>query len=149
MKRRICCVVLTAACLLGMPSAGAAQSSDVTFQVPLNVTKLSSDITKVAVYCEVTSEALPKLSGQQVGRAQKQLEFSPTAGQVVTTAAVVVPIPSLNTSASPTATNASYKCMLSGFSQALQRWDVFTATHSVAAFRLSPTPPDITGTFTW
>lgn len=146
MKGRMYSVMLTTAWIAVAGSQATAQSSDVTFQVPVNVTRLSSDIGKLAVYCEITSAALPKLAGQTVGRAQKQVELTPAAGQIVQTVAVVVPISSLDTSAS---TSANYRCTLSGFSQSLQRWSPFSDTNTVTAFRLSPTPMDLVGMFTW
>lgn len=139
-------VILAVVVMVATASDVIAQSSDVTFQVPVNVTKMSADITKVAVYCEITSDALPKLSGQTVGRAQKQVELTPSAGQIVQTVAVVVPIASVDTTASA---SADYKCTLSGFSQSLNRWSPFSATNTIAAFRLSPTPPTLVGMFNW
>ena len=120
-----------------------------TFQVPLNLTRLSSDLNKVAVFCEITSDALPRTAGMTVGRAQKQVELTPSNGQLVQpSVAVVVPIASLDTSNGRT--SANYKCTLSGFSQSLQRWSPFGDSQTLpAVFRLSPAPADITGNFTW
>jgi hypothetical protein len=148
MKPGIYCVILTAAWLVVMTAAGNAQSSDVTFQVPVNLTRLSADLTKVAVYCEITSAALPRVASLSVGRAQKQVELTPSGGQLVQTVSVVVPISSLDTSNGKT--SADYKCTLSGFSQSLQRWSLFEDSQTVpAVFRLSPTPPSISANFTW
>lgn len=150
MEPRISCAILTTACVLAMATTGIAQTYDVTFKVPLNVTRISPEITKVEVFCDILSEALPTVGRTgSVGHARAFVDLSPTGGQVVTTATVVVPVSSLNTSATPTAGTASYTCTFTGFSQPLQRWDRFSATQAVAAFRLSPTPADISGTFTW
>jgi len=148
MKPGVYCAILSAVWLIVMPATGVAQSSDVTFQVPVNVTRLSSDITKVEVFCEITSSALPALAGQgSAGKARSQVDLTPSAGQVVQTVAVVVPIPSLDTSGGKT--SATYQCTFTGFSQSRQQWARFDAAATVAAFRLSPTPADLTGSFTW
>lgn len=148
MNPRMSGVILSVGCLLAMTATGVAQSSDVTFQVPLNLTRLSADLTKVAVYCEITSNALPIVAALGTGRAQKQVELTPSAGQLVQTVSVVVPITTLDTSNGKTA--ADYKCTLSGFSQSLQRWSPFGDSQSLAVqFRLSPAPPAMTGNFTW
>lgn len=121
-----------------------AQVGDVTFTVPLNLTQMSPDITKVAVWCRITGPAIHTRSGN----IQAQVELVPQAGQVVTTATVVVAW--VNTDMTdPTGTQATYTCSLSGFSNSLQRWDVFREDHLTPAFRLKPTPTDLTGTFTW
>ena len=121
-----------------------AQVGDVTFTVPLNLTQMSPDITKVAVWCRITGPAIHTRSGN----IQAQVEFVPQAGQVVTTATVVVAW--VNTDMTdPTGTQASYSCSLSGFSNSLQRWDVFREDNPTPAFRLKPTPTELTGTFVW
>jgi hypothetical protein len=58
----------------------------------------------------------------------------------------VVPVGPLDTSL---AASATYTCKLTGFSQSLQRWSKFDATQQTPAFRLSPSPPDLTGNFNW
>ena len=150
MKPGISSVILSAAFMLGVTATGLAQSSDVTFQVPLNLTRLSADLTKVAVYCEITSDALPLVGVGTIRRALKQVELTPSGGQIVQTVSVVVPIPILDTSNGTNATKATYACTLSGFSQSLQRWSPFGDSQSLPVqFRLSPAPPSISGNFTW
>jgi len=143
------CAILSAFCVMAMTATGLTQSSDVTFQVPLNLTRLSSDLAKVAVYCEVTSAALPASAGQLSGggRVSKQVELVPSNAQLVQTVSVVVPIPTLDTSKG---TSANYRCTLSGFSQSMQQWGRFGDLQTVATvFRLTPAPADITGMFNW
>ena len=59
-------------------SSGAqASSGDVTFRLPLNLTQLSSDLAKIAVFCRIRSSAIPptgKSSGT-AGQLYKQEEF--------------------------------------------------------------------------
>jgi hypothetical protein len=146
MKFGVSTVIFSAALMFGVTATGLAQSSDVTFQVPVNLTRLSVDLTKVAVYCEITSDALPLMG--TVHRAVKQVELTPSGGQLVQTVSVVVPIPILDTSNGKTA--ATYRCTLSGFSQSLQRWSPFGDSLSLPVqFRLSPALADLSGNFTW
>ena len=150
MKPRISSGILTVACCLAMTGAVAvAQTPDVTFKAPVNVTRLPPDITKVQVDCMITSSALPPDPRGATGHAGGFQELPVSGGQVVTTATVVVPIPSLNTSANASAASATYMCRLTGFSQPLNQWGEFSDTQTIPAFRISPTPPNITGTFNW
>ena len=113
-----------------------------TFKLPLNLTQLPPDIIKVAVWCKITSTAVTA----RIGYLQKQEEFVPTGGQVVTTANVAVPTTEL---LDPLGKQANYLCTLTGFSNSLQRWDLFREDHPSPVFRLKPTPADMSGTFTW
>jgi hypothetical protein len=148
MKSRMQSAVL-AACVLALPVASGAQSSDVTFRVPLNLRQLSSDISRVSVYCTIESAALTAgvvIKGATGGRVRKQEEFPVTGGQLVTTAVVVLPIGSLD---NPVGKTAFYTCQLGGFSASEKSWGSFSETSAKPAFRLSPTPADISGSFTW
>jgi len=84
----------------------------------------------------------------RTGNIGAQVEIVPQAGQVVTTATVVVPWPPTDLT-NPAGTQASYSCSLSGFSNSLQRWDIFREDHPTPVFRLKPTPTELTGTFVW
>jgi len=139
MKFRMQSVVL-AACVLALPVASAAQSSDVTFTMPLNLRQLSPDISKVSVYCTIESAALTSgvvAKGATGGRVQKQEEFPVTGGQVVTTAVVVLAIGSLD---NPAGKTAFYTCQLGGFSSSQKSWSSFSETNAKPVFRLSPSP---------
>ncbi len=48
----------------------------------------------------------------------------------------------------PIGQSANYSCGLVGYSTSLQRWDVFSATSTIPAFKLNPEPV-FTGTFVW
>jgi len=91
MKTRIASFVAAGLLVItGVRPAEAQTSSpigDVTFTVPLNITQMSPDITKVAVWCKITGVAIHTRSGN----ISTQVELVPQAGQVVTTATVVVP----------------------------------------------------------
>ena len=144
MNARIVVVALTA-CLVAAPNLVVAQTttgSDVTFKVPLNLTQVSSDIAKVALWCVISSTAITTRDGKLF----KQEELPVSGGQLVTTATVVVAVSGLY---NPVGKVAGYECRLSGFSTSLQRWDVFSETQTVPAFRLSPTPGVLQGSFVW
>lgn len=133
---------------------------DVTFEVPLNLTRLASDITKVKVGCSITSAAFPKQPETKVIQIiSAQVELPVSAGQLVTTARVTVPITADNfvdpvtmIRQDPTGKSAEYQCDLRGFTGV---WQVFTGVSQVPneknpnPIRLSPAPVPITGTFTW
>jgi len=139
--------MLTAACWLAMTGAGFAQSFDVTFKVPLNLTGIATAITKVKVGCNINSPALPVVAGSAANVVSAFVEIPVSGGQVVTTATVVVPVSRLDTSNGKT--SATYRCIMWGFSQTGQDWDTFDEMAPRPIYRLSPTPANITGTFTW
>lgn len=127
----------------GMPRSAAAQSDGgVTFSLPLNLTQLPPDIGKIVVWCQINSSAINNRNGY----ISKQEEYVPSGGQVVTTATIVVPTTDL---LDPIGKQAAYTCVLSGFSNSLQKWDTFREDHPTPVFRLKPTPADMKGTFTW
>ena len=140
-------ISLILACSL-MPSVARAQTAAtstgdpiITFTMPFVLDKLSPDITRVAVYCRITSSAIVNRTGTVFAQA----DFFVRGGQVydataqqVTTATVPVIAAGLDVNAA--GKQASYTCSLSGYSASLQKWDVFDAAHAVPAFRLSPTP---------
>lgn len=145
-------VAVVGLCLTMTPIASSGQATDptITFTMPLNLTKISSDIEKIAVYCRIQSAAI--LTSDN--RVWAQVEFPVRSGQVidntfqqVTSATVQVKATNLDVNA--LGKPASYECILSGFSTSLQRWDTFQESHTVAAFRLTPTPQSLTGSFVW
>jgi hypothetical protein len=94
----------------GHPAAQTS-SADVTFVVPLNITNLASDITKVRVTCIVRGTAL---DAQRVG----ELELAVSGRQVITTAQVVVLVPASAVTIAA-GLQANYNCTLAGYSPAL------------------------------
>jgi len=136
---------------------GKTTPGDVTFEVPLNLTRLWGEITKVAVWCKISSNALVGTRNKEV---QAQLELPVASGQLVTTARVVVPVtptsfvdPTMAITPGPTGQAANYDCKLSGFSMLPTSngggWHLFSAESTNPAFRLSPTPSPIKGSFVW
>lgn len=145
--------MIVTACLLAAPVSSVAQttSADVTFRLPLNLTQMSPDIATIAVFCRIESIAIPPArpnarDASPMGTRSKQEELAVSGGQLVATATVVVPVSGLD---NPFGKTATYDCSITGFSTSLQRWDLFAESHATAAFRLSPTPQRITGSFIW
>lgn len=151
MTSRILAAIVTAS-LLATAATSVAQttSGDVTFELPLNLTQMSSDITKVQVACSITSEAIPPNTptpdGKLTGKLVNQVELPVTRGQLVTTARVVVATGDLN---DPIGKSATYECSITGFSESLQRWSWFGPNEDSPAFRLTPMPERFTGSFVW
>ena len=130
--------------LLTIPARGFAQSTGptVTFTVPVNVTKLSRDITTVRVSCAISSLAI-------VGQTKKRVEsvdVPVSGGQAVTTVTVVWAWALLDNAAGVAAT---YECSLLGFSGSLQNYDSFSETQANPAFQVTPTPVALSGSFVW
>ena len=148
-------------CLL-FPAIARAQTipGDVTFEVPLNLTRLAADITKIDVSCGIESSALGNtrlIRGQPVSTPLAgRVEVPVVNGRVVQTVRVVVAI-SPGTLQDPTGKTATYTCALTGYSVGIPDryagwsagWDRFLEDHEKSSFRLSPTPAEITGSFTW
>ena len=133
------------------PGALAAQTptvaTTVTFVVPVDLTQLSPGLEKVRLACGVSSAALVVPSGSVRGPAAED-EMVVTSGQLVTTLRVVIPILS-SWLQDPIGKRADYGCHLEGYSNSLGRWDTFSDTATDPAFRLRPTPPNVSGSFVW
>jgi hypothetical protein len=127
---------------VGNASAQAqTTSADVTFVVPLNLTNLASDISKVRVRCYIYSWGFT--TDSRVG----EMELAVLQRQVVTTANVVVLIPPGAFGPNPTLrdplvdkTRADYECHLSLYSPATG-WN--------ATSGLQPVPRAAIGNFAW
>lgn len=129
---------------------------DVTFVVPLNLTRLAADITQVDVTCFITSEAIPAARMTR-DRLMGHVVMPVAGGRVVTTANVVVAVPQ-GSLVEPAGKTANYECMLSGYSTGVRDgrttivragWYPFDETRAGPSFRLMPMPQPITGSFNW
>lgn len=143
---------LIALCLTITPLAASSQATDptITFTMPLKLTNISPDISKVGIWCRIRSTALLTRDN----RVSTQVEFPVRSGQVVSfeyqpVSTATVEVKATNLDANALGKDASYECTLTGFSNSLQRWDMFNESHTVPAFRLSPTPAPLTGVFVW
>lgn len=135
------------------PISSGLTSGDVTFELPLNLTQVHSDIIKVEVKCFIQSEAITPHGAAALAYGGEGrvliggVELPVEGGQLVTTAQVVVP--TNNRLVDPIGKSATYACQIRGYSIFEERPSEFSENHSILAFRLTPTPETLTGTFTW
>jgi hypothetical protein len=138
--------MLLLAGLMALAGEARAQSgTDVIFTLPLNLTNIAADITKVMVTCMVAGSPQASNPWRTSTELNTEQVFPVLDGRVVTTAMIIVTVPT----APPPGTQMGYGCGLSGFSNRLQRWDQFNESHATDVFRLTPTPADIFATFVW
>ncbi len=127
---------------------------DVTFEVPINLTRLSSYISKVAVTCQFGTRIDPNIgtigtTSGSTGVLYKMVELPVLAGQAVTTAHVVVTVPS--TPDFKPGQSLMYQCALTALSSEPGvggSWQPFDPKYGTS-FNVAPTPLPITGTFIW
>ena len=140
---------ILAAFLVAAPEVAVAQvaGGDVTLKIPLNLTKLSADLVKVRVSCTLQSTALrtSDAQGQETNRAFVTSEVPVSNGQVVTTLTLVF---SKFTLINPAGVTAIYACSLGGTDKT-GAGSVFNDSNPFLPFRVTPTPANLTGTFTW
>lgn len=153
MQVRIRFAAALACLLLPAPAFPQTIPGDVTFEFPVNLTRLPPEITKVQIGCSIASDAFGTRTIRGMTRPNthgKVIEVPVSAGRVVMTARIVVGVP-LGSYADPTGKSANYECYVMGFSSARTGggWNTFAADHANPAFRVSPTPQNLTGTFVW
>jgi hypothetical protein len=149
MNRRILLASLMMFWCLAWPGSAAAQSSDVTLTVPLNLTQVSSQIDKILVSCEISSSAIMLQRSKNTGRVVKWVEIPNVDGRVVTTVTVVLSLPFGSLADDARGQNANYVCYLAGYPRGESNPRSFSETDPNPALRLSPTPSAIFGSFTW
>ena len=125
---------------------------DVTFEVPINLTRLSPYLSKMAVTCTFGPTIDPNIGTTSSGMdvLSNRVELPVSAGQVVTTARVVIAVPT--TPPYKPGQVLNYQCTLSALSsdpKAGSGWQPLDQKAAVASLQVSPTPFPIKGTFTW
>jgi hypothetical protein len=142
-------IAILAGCLVAAQDLVVAQvpGGDVTLKVPLNLTRLSTDITKVRITCTLYSAALRAydLQGQETQRISVITEVPVSNGQLVTTSSVVF---SKFTLINPAGATAIYDCSLVGTDKTGLS-AIFTDSSPFPQFRVTPTPANLKGTFAW
>jgi len=128
--------------VLAAPHSLAAQTM-ITFEVPVNLTQLAPEITKVRVNCVIRSAAIVSPTA---GMAAGVDELPVLGGKLVTTMRVVIGFLAGSLQA-PTGQSAQYQCDLLGISAT--GMTSFSETSPSPVFQLKPTPPSLTGTFVW
>jgi hypothetical protein len=126
-------------------AAQPAQSNDVTFRVPVNLTNLAPTISHIQVECRVASTAIPPSDSGSTVRTGR-VTYPVTGGQFVQTVVVVVEIPALD---NPAGKQANYSCELRGRANNSGMFETFRENHTNPDFRISPDPKLIGGTFDW
>jgi hypothetical protein len=141
----------------------------VTFEVPVNLTRLSPYVSKVAVTCQFEpgidpdpdkthpEKITPKKINPNMGTTSaakgvlfKTVELPVSAGQVVVTARVVVSVPT--TSQFKPGESLLYECALTASSSEPgvgSGWKPFDPKAKGTSLNVSPTPLPITGSFVW
>lgn len=126
------------------PSVAQTTSAQVTLTVPVDLTNLGPDITKVRVGCSIGSNAITN------GNANREIiqtqEIPASGGVVKTQASLVFNFTQLN---NPVGQTANVVCSLMGWSQSQQKWDQFTGAHPDPSFRTNATISLITTAFVW
>jgi hypothetical protein len=99
------------------------------------------------VTCRLQSTVLKAydLAGQETNAIAVTTEVPASNGQVVTTLSVVF---SNFTLTNPAGATASYECSLAGTDRTGAS-SIFTDSTPFPQFRVTPTPANLSGTFTW
>jgi hypothetical protein len=150
-KVTIAALFLCLSMLFGEVSAQTVPG-DVTFEVPINLTRLSPYLSKVAVTCQFGTMIDPYIGTTSSGKDVlfNRVELPVSAGQVVTTARVVIAVPA--TPPYKPGQVLNYECALSALSSdpmGGNGWQPLSQKVPVASLQVSPVPVPITGTFTW
>lgn len=125
---------------------------DVTFEVPINLTRLSPYLSKMAVTCKFGSRIDPGMGTTSSGTdvLSNRVELLVSAGQVVTPVHVVVTVPS--TPLFKPGQSLMYECALTALSSepmTVSGWQPFSPKANGTSLTVSPTPLPITGSFVW
>jgi hypothetical protein len=135
---------LLLAALAAGPAAAQTAPVDVTFAIPVNLTRLPPELTQISLRCRVES---PELASRTL---DGQVDLPIVQGEVVTTVQVVVPVAAAELRASAAGTPASYTCRLFAYhQQANSAWHDLHASGNDVICGLMPRPSPITGTFNW
>lgn len=149
--------------LLSLPLAAAAQEmpSDVTFEVPLDLTRLPPEITQVDITCHVTGDGIKPVRvvrGSSPARLTGNKVLNVTQGRLVTLASVVVAVPAAQ-APNLVGMKANYECMITAFSTGTRQpnssagnpggWGFLEERSANPSFNFTPTPRPLTGSFTW
>lgn len=129
-----------------VPQRLAAQtgtvSADVTVNVPINVTQLGPEVTKIKLLCSITSVAITNAPNNTVSKNQ---ELPVSGGQVVTTASLLFSVTGLD---NPVGKQFTVACYTQGYSSSSNSWGDLNDTATNPSFKVS-SPMRNGLTFTW
>lgn len=150
--RLACTGIAAIAC--APPAAAQQVPVEVTFEVPLNLTRLPSRIPKVRVRCELRSSAIIEsinVPGSQPLLRNAEVEVPVSQGEVVQAARIIFTLQPQELD-NPSGKQASYECELRAYDSAGQARIAFgdsQATRNYSSMNLTPAPAPIAGTFVW
>lgn len=139
------------------PSLAVGQTvpGDVTFEVPINLTRLNPEISRVMITCVIYSSALVDNQRQSKGRwiprgLPGQLEVPVTAGRIERTVDVVVRVPAgaLKEIDAKNAA-ANYECSIMAGTRSGSWVSLGDDPLARAGFEVRPVLQILTGNFTW
>lgn len=125
-------------------------SSDVTFEVPLNLTRLHPAITSLKVSCTISSMGINRLSTGTGGTPSRTAEtvVAITGGNAVQTVQVVIPLTDQDFDNNASGKAANYSCkLLLQEPNGRSGWVEFR--HAQPQYTLTPLPPTLSGSFVW
>lgn len=125
-------------------------SSDVTFEIPLNLTRIHPAVTSFKVSCTITSMGLRQYTTGSVTSRSRSGEtiVAVTAGSIVQTIQVVVPLVDQDFSNNASGKPADYDCRLF-FHDPGGRSTWLELRHADPLKALTPTPQPLRGSFVW
>lgn len=139
----ICCVAV----LYTGKATAQTTPPNVTFEVPLNLTRLHNEIEKVSVRCSITSNAL---NGHRVRHVESEVPVSQGAVTQIVQVTVNLTDQDFLSHMNPSGQTASHSCELWAFNAASSRWGKFRSGSSTSdAFALTPAPTALSGSFVW
>jgi hypothetical protein len=143
MKSRFLSLLLLASVSLSSGAVAQTSSPDLRFVIPLNLSNLPADMSRIAVECDA---GLPP--GGKESMRKGRYEVAVVDGMVDTVVTVVIA-----TAGDPwkPGQTLSYTCALLAYSSARNTWITYGEKLSPdnRSFALSPTPAPITGSFVW
>lgn len=156
MIRRIAGVT-AAAFMVCITSPVAAQTATtVTFTMPVNLTQLSPDLSRVRMVCAILPNTVLVYSpAENVAVTSFDIDALPkdelpvASGQLVATLRVVYAIDAGWLKKDPAGSTWQYECRLQGFSTSLQLWEFFSSTPKWPVFLLNPAPAPVKSSFIW
>lgn len=146
MTSRLATVILPALVLLAPAAVVGQVQTQLTITMPIRVTLIGPDVSKVMVSCQLSSSAIPQ-SGMNRTFPSAKVEFPLSDGELTTDASLVFSLAGL---VDPKGKEASVLCNITGWSVSRSQWVEFTPTTTNLSFRTTdPTTTSFKHDFTW
>ena len=127
-----------------IPGSLAAQTM-VTLEIPVNLTKLSPQVTQVQANCTLYSPGIAPPAVATVPRISRD-NLTVLNGQVISTFRVVFELKAEELIA-PIGKTVEYQCHLNAYTS--KGWAGFSEDDPASPLYLKPTPKPIGGSFVW